>query len=426
MRRPTGPGRVDPLPVRPNPPAIVSGLLFNFDIDDDTVKLEHIMWLEINVVPLLRSPGLQISLRGTASRSGAADYNKKLSDRRVEAVKNHLLGRGAPAAAFAGIGAGEGDADLAGQKDGTEDERFRAVGLTLRRTGRPGLVQITRVDPRGENDGFDATTIPHWLMLPFEEPERTLRVRNGAGLVPFTTNRTAAEVVDPLTGRPLEVLTSDNEIIYIRGTITGSTEISFREANGVAHGRIIVANVAKKTVKIAFHYVQNRGVGTTRNPGDEVDFVSEMNDIYLPQANIEFETIEAHRLRITQNLGREVNESQRHSSGFTEWEIITSKNLNKNARINVFFVRELEQGDEGDATVDDADALATIGGVECVFEDSSGSDIGETLAHEAGHSLGARHNKPITSSIDMLMWDTTDQRGRFLPRVHVELMRSKA
>ena len=425
MRRATGPGRVDDLPTPPSPPAIVSGLLFNFDIDDSTVKFEHVLWMELNVVSLLKSPGVQIGLRGTASRSGAASYNKQLSDRRVEAVKKHLIGRGAPTGAFLGFGAGEKDAEVAGEKDGTEDERFRAVGLTLRRSGRPGLVRLTRVDPAAENDGFDISSFPHRLMIPIEDPVRLMRVFNGAGLVPATTNALSAEVIDPLTQRPLAVLTSDDQVIGIRARVIGIGEITLNEPGGPPQARLIVAAVAKITVKVAFHYVQNAGVGTSRNPGDEVAMIAEMNEIYLPQVNIEFESVSARRLPIRENLGLEVNESQRLASGFTEWDVVT-RNRIRAARFNVFFVRELEVGDEGDANPDDADALTTIDGTDCLFEDSAGTDVGETLAHEAGHALNIRHNTPITSTIDMLMWDTTDERGRFIPFVHMDRMRLSA
>ena len=122
MRRATGPGRIDSLPTPPSPPAIVSGLLYNFVIDDSTVKTEHVLWLELFVVPLLRTPGVQIGLRGTSSRSGSATYNKQLSDRRVEAVKKHLISRGAPPAAFQSVGVGETDALVAGEKRESKSE----------------------------------------------------------------------------------------------------------------------------------------------------------------------------------------------------------------------------------------------------------------------------------------------------------------
>src|SRR5689334_20333241 len=50
MRHPTGPGKIEvsPTNVTPGVPLVLSARLFNFDIDDATVKQEHRDWLDDN------------------------------------------------------------------------------------------------------------------------------------------------------------------------------------------------------------------------------------------------------------------------------------------------------------------------------------------------------------------------------------------
>jgi hypothetical protein len=190
-------------------------------------------------------------------------------------------------------------------------------------------------------------------------------------------------------------------------------------------------------VKAAFHYVQNRRYGTRkRKVGDEVPFLEVMNRIYRDQANIEFEKLPgargAHDLRMTANLGREINELD---DDHTEWDTVVA-NRHSEAQYNVFLVREVETDAEGTlepcptpsggvrmCPTDTANALTTIGGDgDCLLEDDSSPAVGVTLAHEAGHCLGVRHNTPIVSTPNMLMLSDPN-RGHFIPRIHAELMR---
>src|SRR2546427_5914901 len=97
MRRATGPGQVEVTPSIPTCRArSIRALLFNFDIDDATVKPEHQRWLEQNVVPLLAIRGARLGLRGTASRTGTDVYNQRLSERRGAGGLRFLFARRAP------------------------------------------------------------------------------------------------------------------------------------------------------------------------------------------------------------------------------------------------------------------------------------------------------------------------------------------
>src|SRR5262245_17215452 len=96
VRQFTGRGEVnDDLLLPPDQRIGISGLLFNFDIDDATLKVEHMAWLEVNAVRfLLASRNTRVNLKGLASRSGRRDRNQQLSENRVGAVRDFLIRRG--------------------------------------------------------------------------------------------------------------------------------------------------------------------------------------------------------------------------------------------------------------------------------------------------------------------------------------------
>jgi len=422
MGKPTGPGKTQNLPKVGPGRVRRRGLLYNFDVDGDSLKPQHAKWLDENIVPMLPNPLLSIRLRGLASRSGSAAYNEQLSFRRTNSVKAYLTQKGASASQFVNVGAGEQDAATAGQVDGSEDEMFRGVIVSIA-SAKAVKVEFEHVLFGQKENGFDTTVTPRFLLVPHENPTREIRISNAGGCQIRSRDTGIAVPMSFLRSQLLTEIDTDDEVIRVSGRLPGKTFFDVLDGPGNVVASLEVSIARKLQVRTSFHYVKHSSVGTTRRLGSEHALILEMNEIYMAQANIEFVHHSARELPLTAAFGTEVNESARLANGKTEWEEITG-NRNRGARFNVFFVKELEVADEGVAG-DDADALATIGGVDCIFEDDSGIDVGETLAHEAGHALGCRHNKPITSSVNMLMWDTTDERGHFLPKVHVELMRNK-
>jgi hypothetical protein len=133
--------------------------LYNFDFDDATVKPEHRNWLDTNVVQYHRIvPGLRLYLRGTASRIGSASYNRGLSERRVEAVRDYLVRRG--------ISPGHIDltwtgADLS-TSQANDDEADRAVFVLV---APPPLsrVRFERAAFWNKCDGFDDGNGGFWV-----------------------------------------------------------------------------------------------------------------------------------------------------------------------------------------------------------------------------------------------------------------------
>src|SRR5262249_29444337 len=131
-KRATGAGRVETGPLQP--PTHMQGIfasLINFDFDDAAVKPEHRAWLMTNVVPTL-TPNRRshVYLRGSASRLGNRDYNFGLSERRVEAVRDFLVGQGVKAGQISLNWTGENNSVAAAE----DDEHDRAVFLFLEGT----------------------------------------------------------------------------------------------------------------------------------------------------------------------------------------------------------------------------------------------------------------------------------------------------
>ncbi len=109
---------------RANPPSV---LLFNFDVDSPSLKLEHWDMLRSWVVPYIRK-GHSISIVGLASRTGSTAHNQKLSQDRADNTLTFLkseVREGFNARSV--IGFGELKAAAEGERDNTEDPRFRSV-----------------------------------------------------------------------------------------------------------------------------------------------------------------------------------------------------------------------------------------------------------------------------------------------------------
>lgn len=102
-------------------------IIFNFDVDSAQLKLEHLDMLRSWVVPLLNKR-YSISIVGLASRTGKTAHNLHLSQQRADRtleflsgeVRNNFNAKNV-------IGYGDLMAEDAGDRENTEDPRFRAV-----------------------------------------------------------------------------------------------------------------------------------------------------------------------------------------------------------------------------------------------------------------------------------------------------------
>lgn len=407
MRVPTGPGKIDD---KPTPGPWRFGLLYNFDIDDATVKVEHQRWLEEVVVPVAKASGrVEVLLKGTASRSGSKQYNEALSQKRVEAVQKYLIGRGVAGDRVRLTWVGELEAELAGQKDGTESDRDRAVGVLVKRK-LPAAPRFERVLLTDDEDGFEPLGPTPWLMVPAVDGERTLRARNAGGLTLRSSDPAVLRVVDPATKFPAAqaVVPDDNERITFRGGLPGTATVFGRDVDGAEVPLLSVDVLPRRTASVGFYYMTDKvNHHTTRPIGAEKELLEEANRVFNRQANVFFEQREARPLTVDEDWGDPVGYDALGGENLTKLRTLGNTKL----RIRVFFLWNYNPGPEKDG---DTDAeVDDFGGVVVAFEDAAGKDQGLSMAHEFGHNLGLRHRK---TSKRLVMWPFTDQRAGRLER----------
>jgi len=123
---PMGPGKIE-IDQRYSGAGMKKALLYNFDIDGDSIKSEHQSFLASQIVPLLQNNRGRCWMQGQASRTGSDAHNLALSQRRVRNAASVLTQRNIAATQIRSDAVGESLAF-----DGpTEDERDRAVALVV-------------------------------------------------------------------------------------------------------------------------------------------------------------------------------------------------------------------------------------------------------------------------------------------------------
>lgn len=122
----TGPGKIS-VDSRYAGPGMIKALLYNFDIDGDTVKPEHIAFLQSKVVPLLQGNHGHLWMQGSTSKSGTNIHNMELSKRRVNNIASVLRAQGISDRQMQLDAVGEEQA----QAHAMEDESDRAVALVV-------------------------------------------------------------------------------------------------------------------------------------------------------------------------------------------------------------------------------------------------------------------------------------------------------
>ncbi len=263
------------------------------------------------------------------------------------------------------------------------------------------------------NNGFDAAAVPPWVMVPLTG-FNLVKLTNAAGLTVTSSAPAIAKIVT--FGR---LAPDGHQGFMIVGKRVGNVVIHARRGPTLC-ARLDVSVKRKKTVKIAFNFVKdNAGHATTRTSASVNGWVAAMNRIFLPQANILIMKQSSRNVAVPANLGAVVRFST-HIAGAPaaahEWDDVIALRDNT-ADLNLFFVWEYEQ----DATpgTDHTDA-GTLGG-NCIFEDNAGTQIGETLAHETGHFLGAP-DMNAAADRHLLMFGITDTRGQKIPKAHANTM----
>jgi hypothetical protein len=271
----------------------------------------------------------------------------------------------------------------------------------------------THFENARSNDGFDESATPPWLMAPTTGEKKVILV-DGEAMSVTSQDPTVATVSE----KPGTAGKKKRELI-IKGLKKGTTLIEVK-SGGISKAQLEIAVKDRKTVKLAFNYVSdNAGHSTWRVRASAPRWVQIMNNIYLPQTNIEFKNHSVNKVKISQNLGKVVRFST-HLAGVAasqhEWGIVTSTG-DSTADFNIFFVWEYEQ--DNTPRIDHTDAGTS--GSNCIFEDRAGKEVGETLSHEAGHFLGASDTY-INTDKNLLMYGFTDARGKKISKAHANIM----
>ena len=127
---------------------LVHGVLHHFAIGGAALSQAQRNWLNHKVAPLLRRGG-SVSLVGQASRSGGEGFNKRLSEKRADAVRLHLEKQANQCFQYAYFGGvGESAAAQAGQADGTEDGQYRAVVVLAHAKTEPPKPKLPPPKPK--------------------------------------------------------------------------------------------------------------------------------------------------------------------------------------------------------------------------------------------------------------------------------------
>lgn len=286
-----------------------------------------------------------------------------------------------------------------------------------------------------DGNGFDRIPMPPWQIVQVGGG-CLMYLHRGDKLVVKSQNNniaTVKEVTDK--GQPPFMPRE----FFIKGNSPGNTFIDARDPkSSVLVARLEVAVKDTLTLKIAFHFVEDKaGDKTNRQPDIVDDLIDELNKIYVNQTQIQFEKTRAVPVKVNRNLGdvvrqveagKDLSEARRkmenrfrglkpeiikvgeelvesRPNSKREWSEIV-KQGDPTADFNVFFVPWVQPKDRNELP----NLSLTIGN-NCVIEDD-GPQPEVTLPHEVGIFLGC----PITydpRNKRLLMFSNP---GSFTPR----------
>lgn len=399
MAVPKGPGRVrvESAPSI-NLVAPLKARLFNYDVDDATLKREHRDWLADEVVPVLRScRSIQVDLRGTASRTGSDQHNLRLSEQRAKGIELFLEQNGAAHEQIKFRGLGEAPARAAGKGETSEADEDRAVLLQLNPPLARGPAQFDRLIADQDEDGFDPFVSPRFLMIPAFGRQRTLRLQHGESLRLITTNPFAVQLVDPFTNQPVDelIVCGDRTLVTFESGLPGEAFILGKGVSGGTRELLEVHSLLPRTVDVDVFIVKDSTGRLPVNRGRAfVDgMVNGASKLWRDQANVTLRVGRFEQLDVARDLGDPV--TNKETSAGKNFHVLSDL-VRSPGRISVFLVWEWNPDDgNADAEVD------KIGGRFIIFEDKlvDGSTPGRVLGHEVGHLFTLKHDDAVTDAL---------------------------
>lgn len=97
-----------------------------FDLDSAAVRADYDTVLQAHARHLAANPGLRIRVDGNADERGPSDYNRRLSQKRADSVRQALVSHGAPENRVSVRGLGESKPKLKGHNEESWSENRRA------------------------------------------------------------------------------------------------------------------------------------------------------------------------------------------------------------------------------------------------------------------------------------------------------------
>jgi outer membrane protein OmpA-like peptidoglycan-associated protein len=114
-----------------------------FDWDKSLITADAAAILDRAAEQFAATGQANVALAGHADTSGAADYNMRLSQRRADAVKAYLAGKGVPEAAMVTEAFGETRL-LVETADGVREPQNRRVEITFSGAPQPNMTNCIR------------------------------------------------------------------------------------------------------------------------------------------------------------------------------------------------------------------------------------------------------------------------------------------
>jgi hypothetical protein len=215
-------------------------------------------------------------------------------------------------------------------------------------------------------------------------------------------------------------VTEKRQVFHVRARTPGRAHIWIKGPTGptTLGGIISVMPDVFIEVNTFFHFlVGPKGNKTDRTPGDIGDLLDTMNKIYGDQASFKFVIAGVNPSLSIPGLGSGMPGVPINRNGSTA-DHIAIKARKANVFFNVFFVGNvIDVTNKGKPQTilantskppDDAKPLRC-----CICRDDiPGVNVGETLAHEAGHALGEDDDKHHTDSL--MFWTTVGQTDNLI------------
>src|SRR5262249_52458061 len=241
------------------------------------------------------------------------------------------------------------------------------------------------VNPTDPLDGFEADAKPSpWLLVPQRGGNR-LRLVNGGSFSLLTHNPPIAAVERGFSS----VGGTFMGLIEVRGVGVGETAILVLDGVRNAVARLEVSVRERRRVTVALHFVKDPDWGTqTRKLGEAPAMLVALKQIFDQQAAIEIVPLPARAVLLGEKMRRGdavicTDATGQNVTPGDEWPKVV-KHRNAAATINVFFVRQLDDG----FGFPSAQGLTVRLRPRDVLIGDNATDAAWTLAHECGHTLG--------------------------------------